>query len=725
MAKTTTKMKAAKIKELKEAFENATFEGIKTTELKAFRIREDKIVDGKTEKTLRCSCGHEYTFPMERSEEYAPCPKCGEQYAGTVFIRFMSNNVENEEYCICNKTGYAVVPWKEHYALLEIKDTYSTSSAATMADVKIVSRVMAQSLILNNGEEWQLFPCSKPRYYRDSSTLRKLCKKGKETISRASDIKMAIGSHQVMGSEGLPFNLQNIITNAMKEPEKNTAPKKTLMSLNDKVDEHEISSEFLAFPEHLTISKIIKADENGTLYENRCCCGKVTTSAEPEAICENSKVIRKSAYSSYYSKVGVDVVDYLQDEDIFVVRTFIWTLNEDTMNPTVEETERFFIGAKVKEAYAYNETGWVRVSIAENSVHKVRYYNAKKRTVATEAAEQGLDNSFLKYASCRDVWGKVGHEEAWDFSATGYIQNWLERPIIESLYKMGLSRAYDDIKSLTKKDYKEIFGSKKSLAEVFGINKQVLKMARELNCGIEEIKKMQEMWNADQAMTPEVYTVLKNGGYTYDFCQYRSVDVRDLAIEVKTDNGIPFAKQIEYIQNVVEFQCIEFAEAYRIWRDYLHMAKDIKLNISKASLKYPESLKLSHDKATFIFKSLKAEIDREHFKKAVEENKKYEYSLDKLFAKAPETPEEIVDEGNQQSHCVSRYVQQVRDMKTAIVFIRRKENPDISFYTVEIKNDSIQQVKGFGNALATEPEVLRFLDKWMKAKKLKKNTRDF
>jgi hypothetical protein len=74
------------------------------------------------------------------------------------------------------------------------------------------------------------------------------------------------------------------------------------------------------------------------------------------------------------------------------------------------------------------------------------------------------------------------------------------------------------------------------------------------------------------------------------------VDVRDLAIEIKTDNGIPFAKQIEYIQNVVEFQCIEFTEAYRIWRDYLHMAKDIKLNISKASLKYPESLKLSHDK---------------------------------------------------------------------------------------------------------------------------------
>jgi hypothetical protein len=64
-------------------------------------------------------------------------------------------------------------------------------------------------------------------------------------------------------------------------------------------------------------------------------------------------------------------------------------------------------------------------------------------------------------------------------------------------------------------------------------------------------------------------------------------------------------------------------------------------------------------------------------------------------------------------------------MKTAIVFIRRKEDPDTSFYTVEIKNDSIQQVKGFGNALATEPEVLRFLDKWMKAKKLKKNTRDF
>ena len=718
-----TKIKMDEVKAIKAAFETATFEGVQTTSVEAYRIQENKIVNGENKCSLHCSCGYEYKLPLSRNEEYQECPQCGSHSSGTVKIDFANSN-GNQGYYLCRKTGYAIVPWEANYALIEVSDDYTLKDNRLNCE----SKVQAQCLILFNGIKWEFFPCSRPRYYWYSHPLKTLAKRGKETISRASDLLLAIRSHDVIGKEGLPFNLEDVITEATKEPVKKTVVKKTLESLNDKLGE--VSTELLKFPQHVTISTIVKADENGTQYLNKCCCGRETTSSEPEAVCEDSQLIQsyRGNYASANLTEKTHVIDYLQDDDIFVVRTFVWSLAED-MSTTIEETERLFIGLKVKEAYSYSaDNGWVKASsIIDNSAYKP--CGCTTRKVALPIAEESLDKSFLKYASCKEIWAKMKHEDEWDFSDNSYIQSWLERPIIESLYKLGLARAYDDVKRMSKKEYKETFGSKKSLAEVYGINKQVLKMARELDCGLVEIQQLQKMWNADQTITTAVYTILKNGGntaaeYRYGY-GYGRVDVRDLAVEIKLEHNIPFARQIEYIQNVVGYQCIEFAEAYRIWKDYLNMAKDIKLNISKASLKYPASLKLEHDKATFIAKSLQAEIDREHFQKAAKESKKYEYSLENLFAKVPETPEEMIDEGNQQSHCVANYVQQVRDMKTTIVFIRYKDDPDTSFYTVEIKNDSIQQLKGFGNRLATEPEVLKFVAKWMKAKNLKKNTCDF
>lgn len=105
--------------------------------------------------------------------------------------------------------------------------------------------------------------------------------------------------------------------------------------------------------------------------------------------------------------------------------------------------------------------------------------------------------------------------------------------------------------------------------------------------------------------------------------------------------------------------------------------------------------------------------------------KKWEFDDDDEFIViAPKIPSDIANEGIALHHCVKSYISRVAEGHTNIMFIRRKSEPDIPFYTVEITNDKvIQQVHGFANKNACEtPGLEEFIRKWERACKLSSNT---
>ena len=87
----------------------------------------------------------------------------------------------------------------------------------------------------------------------------------------------------------------------------------------------------------------------------------------------------------------------------------------------------------------------------------------------------------------------------------------------------------------------------------------------------------------------------------------------------------------------------------------------------------------------------------------------------------PEKPQDLAVEGITLHHCVKSYIGKVSNGTTNIVFIRKREEIDEPFFTVEISNEGgVEQIHGFGNRnLGTEPELVPFVNKWIKAKKLK------
>lgn len=80
-----------------------------------------------------------------------------------------------------------------------------------------------------------------------------------------------------------------------------------------------------------------------------------------------------------------------------------------------------------------------------------------------------------------------------------------------------------------------------------------------------------------------------------------------------------------------------------------------------------------------------------------------------LFVAVAGSVEELRREGATLHHCVATYAERVARGETTILFIRREEEPDKPFYTMELKDGIVQQLRGYANCEPTG-EVLRFRD---------------
>ena len=88
-----------------------------------------------------------------------------------------------------------------------------------------------------------------------------------------------------------------------------------------------------------------------------------------------------------------------------------------------------------------------------------------------------------------------------------------------------------------------------------------------------------------------------------------------------------------------------------------------------------------------------------------------------LMVIPPKSAEEIVEEGQKLHHCVGGYVSRVAKNECTILFLRKEEHPDIPFYTMEVREGKVKQLRGDGNCDPT-PEVKAYFELWKKEKLL-------
>lgn len=169
------------------------------------------------------------------------------------------------------------------------------------------------------------------------------------------------------------------------------------------------------------------------------------------------------------------------------------------------------------------------------------------------------------------------------------------------------------------------------------------------------------------------------------------------------------------------------------WRDYVSQCRELGYNLDEKSVLKPSHFHEAHERCTNLIKIKMSKESDEKMKERAEFLKRFEFVDEELglFIRIPQNTEEIVNEGKTLVHCVGGYAERHANGKTNILFVRKTDDPDTPFYTMEVSNDyKIVQCRGYRNDTRTaksdivkqfEPKYLQFLEELKKAEEQSKH----
>ena len=152
----------------------------------------------------------------------------------------------------------------------------------------------------------------------------------------------------------------------------------------------------------------------------------------------------------------------------------------------------------------------------------------------------------------------------------------------------------------------------------------------------------------------------------------------------------------------------------QILTDYWDMAERLGWDLTNERVRFPHNLIAAHDEAADQAALLEERGLASKFRVRRMVLRKYAFSADGLLIRPAASQQELTDEGNTLHHCVSTYSKKHANGETAIFFIRRKNAPGKSFYTLELdeRKLTVRQNRGMRNCPRT-PEVQAFEELWL------------
>lgn len=183
--------------------------------------------------------------------------------------------------------------------------------------------------------------------------------------------------------------------------------------------------------------------------------------------------------------------------------------------------------------------------------------------------------------------------------------------------------------------------------------------------------------------------------------------------------GLTVKKICEYVRRVDDMQCCAPKDSMQLWADYLRMLRDSECDLTDTKLVYTHSLKREHDKVARKMTQINDEKLIAAFEQKANDNEWLEFKGRQLSAVVPHQLTDLYEEGRKLSHCVGSYARSVIDGSSVIVFLRRNNNLDAPYCTVEVRDKTIVQVRGWNNREGRAiPDIRSFLKNWSEEKGL-------
>ena len=170
-------------------------------------------------------------------------------------------------------------------------------------------------------------------------------------------------------------------------------------------------------------------------------------------------------------------------------------------------------------------------------------------------------------------------------------------------------------------------------------------------------------------------------------------------------------------RTLIRFMKKNGSEMRRILHDYLYAAREAGINLDDPEVRIPQNLLEAHDRAVQMRNELRYRDKREREEKRCggmqskldkrlpDLERKYCFEHDGLILRPARQLIELIDEGNALSHCVGSYIDGYAEGRTDILFLRKAEEPDKPWRTIEFSPTTGRMIqdRGYKNDRMARP----------------------
>lgn len=430
----------------------------------------------------------------------------------------------------------------------------------------------------------------------------------------------------------------------------------------------------------------------------------------------NSVSIAKDSFST-----EVAVMTMLDDKTLFIrAGTFVCKCDEN-WNLTYERPEKYRVFITLDPGNDPKVDFLVNEGYGENHiwVQKKNYVSDKFRFLISQ----------LEYAECMDALKYTGFKECVesrlnksDFGSCmsleeviSYIRYQSMYPVVEQLCKRGF------VSTLSKEIHHRVHNEQvtfirleeKKITDALSLPERLIKAYLKDHDEYSRLEKFKALYRIDENVREEdIEWILQYG-------------VMESVIgEVVLESPMSIMRVCEYLEHVRINQCFQPKDAIVDWRDYLKAAKTINVDLTDNKARYPSSLKREHDRAVFKQKIILDEKKEEFFKAETEKyGRQYSCKSEEYMIIPPKDMKDLFEEGRKLNHCVGSYADRIIAGTSCIMFIRKADEPEKPYFTIEINQGGhfLVQLRANSNRMinhSTEKELVIFLREWAKKNNL-------
>lgn len=270
-----------------------------------------------------------------------------------------------------------------------------------------------------------------------------------------------------------------------------------------------------------------------------------------------------------------------------------------------------------------------------------------------------------------------------------YMTALIHTPVLEKIVKARLYRLAEEIYEKGRKP--ECESRKGELKKILGLDLQRLKRLRFLNGGIDILKWLQVEKKKNIVLSDELIVW---------FIQH-NFKPKDFAF---IEDRMSYLQIKNYLLRQKKTESDSLGQILTTWKDYISMAKRLKMNTKDAIVYRTSKLYQRHRELVECIElnnlSITAGELAEEYKNInqilPELQEKYGYQNDKYIIIAPKTIMEILDEGRKLHHCIDKkeeYFERMNNQETYILFLRKTSEPDQPYYTLEVEPGGVIRQK--------------------------------